>query len=82
MVPQHRALPVALFLSLALPVLLFFSSSLKPQQIWAFPRVCFWGHISISPFKRNLQHLLLSQPLELSERENTGYWEVHGLFAV
>lgn len=32
-------------------------------------------HIS---YKRNLQHLLLSQPSEPSERENTGYWEAHG----
>lgn len=50
----------------------------KPPLIWAFPGVCFWGHASIISYKCNLQHLLLSQPSEPSERENTGYWEAHG----
>lgn len=82
MAPQHTALPAAGLLSLALPILLFSSLSLTPPLIWVIPGVRFWGRTSITPYKCNLHHLLLSQPLEPPETENTGYWEAHGLLAV
>lgn len=60
--------------------LLFFPSLSKASTDLGISRCPFLGsHILIS-YKCNLQHLLLSQPLEPSERENTGYWEAHGLF--